>query len=102
MALKLLIRFVGKPSISRMFEIANVSHSSDDIEVMKDTVLEKIICGYHNIHEGGRFVVKYDDEKQKLQLSYFSLLEPEQAPLCDVPLKIFVHGDLKFFAQVLG
>jgi hypothetical protein len=101
MALKLLIQFAGKPTISIMFEIANALHSSNDIEVMKDTVLDKIIMGYRNIHEGGRFVVMFD-EKEKLQLSFFSLLEPEEAPLCDVPLNIFVNGDLKFFAQILG
>jgi hypothetical protein len=37
-----------------------------------------------------------------VSLSSFSLLEPEQAPLCHAPINIFVHGDLKFFAQVLG
>jgi hypothetical protein len=40
--LKVLFRFSnGKPSITKRFEIANESHSSDDIDILNKTVLKK-------------------------------------------------------------
>ncbi len=82
-----------------MFEIANVSHSSDDIAIINETVLGKIVKGYQNISEGGRFIVK---RKEKLELFFCSDLNDNTEALCDVPIKLYIHGDLKIFAQVLG
>jgi hypothetical protein len=39
MGLKVLLRFANKEPITRIFEIANVSHSSDDIANNNETVL---------------------------------------------------------------
>jgi hypothetical protein len=43
MLLKLMLRFEEKPTMKRLFEIANVQHSKDDIEVLNQTVLQKIV-----------------------------------------------------------
>jgi hypothetical protein len=43
MLLKMLLRFEeSKPTIKKLFEIANVEHSKDDTAVLKDTVLNHI------------------------------------------------------------
>ncbi len=55
--------------------------------------------GYQNNFEGGRFIVK---RKEKLELSFCSDLHDDLEAICDVPIKIYIHRDLKFFAQVLG
>jgi hypothetical protein len=40
--LKLLLRFHSKKTFSRLFQIASVSHSKDDISILKTTVLNPI------------------------------------------------------------
>jgi hypothetical protein len=40
--LKLLLRFSSKQTFSRLFQIASVSHSKDDISILKITVLNPI------------------------------------------------------------
>ncbi len=59
MLLKLLLRFGEKPSMKWLFEIANVQHSKDDIEVLNKTVLQKIVEGLRVIKDGNRFVVSF-------------------------------------------
>ncbi len=63
---------------------------------MKKTVLDKVIAGLRVIAKGGRFIVGED-----LMLS-FSPQNAEQSSLCNVPICLFINGDLKFFAQILG
>jgi hypothetical protein len=41
MLLKLLLQFQEKLSMKRLFEIANVQHSMDDIEVLNKNCAEK-------------------------------------------------------------
>ncbi len=106
MLLKVILRFSAKPSITRLFEIANVSHSKDDIGIIQQTVLEKKITeGFRIItDEGSRFIVKSTviDDVEKLVLSFAELDDDESPPLCNVPCELFIHGDLKYFAQMLG
>ena len=96
MLLKIVLRFTNKCPISRNYEVANVSHSQDNIEILKKTVLDEIIAGLRVIANGGRFVVGQD-----FNLS-FNSLNAEQPAMCDVPIRLFINGDLKFFAQILG
>ncbi len=49
--LKILLQFANKPTIVKRYEIANVLHSKDDIEVLYKTVFGKIIKGLHKIHD---------------------------------------------------
>ena len=56
--LKLLLRFHEKKSISRLFQIASVSHSKDELSILKSTVLDPIGEGLRLIVEGGCFAVK--------------------------------------------
>jgi len=105
MLLKVILRFSVKPSITRLFEIANVSHSKDDIGIIQQTVLEKKITeGFRIITEGSWFIVKSTviDDVEKLVLSFAELDDDESPPLCNVPCELFIHGDLKYFAQMLG
>jgi hypothetical protein len=60
MLLKLLLRFGEKPTMKRLFEIANVEHSKDDINVIKETVLNQIVDGLQVIKNGSRFVVRLE------------------------------------------
>jgi hypothetical protein len=99
MGLKLFLRFASKEPITRIFEIANVSHSSDDTAIINETVLNKIVKGYQNISEGGQFIVV---RKERLELTFCFDLNDDTEVLCDVPIKIFIYGYLKFFAQFLG
>ncbi len=38
-----LLRYHSKDSLSRIYEIANLAHSSDEIEILKDTALKHVI-----------------------------------------------------------
>ncbi len=71
MGLKLLFRFTQKETISKMFEIANVSNSSDDIEIINKTVLNKIVKSFEKKSEGGRLL-----SSEKKHLSSPSLPTP--------------------------
>ncbi len=100
MLLKILLRFTSKPAIVKRYEVANVLHSKDDIDVLHKTVLEKIIEGLWKIYDGGRFIVTMNEDRQ-LNLS-FSHSSSENLTICDVPIRLFINGDLKYFAQMLG
>ena len=99
MLLKVLFRYTGRPSITRRFEIANVSHSSDDIGILNKTVLQNVINGLRDMHNGGRFIARLDDNNN-IELSFDALEEGNI--LCNVPIRLFINGDLKYCAQMLG
>ncbi len=98
MLLKLLLRFGEKPSMKRLFEIANMQHSKDDIEVLNKTVLQKIVEGLRVINDGSRFVVSFE-ENNKMKLSFCS---NEQEAICDVPIHLYINSDMNYFAQMPG
>ncbi len=79
-----------------MFEIANVSHSSDDIDIINKTVLNKIVKSFEKISEGGRFIVV---GKEALELFFSDTTRDAESVVVDVPLHLHVHGDLKFFPK---
>jgi hypothetical protein len=102
MLLKVLFRFTNRKStIARRFEIANVSHSNDDIEIINSTVLERIIEGLRNIRNGGRFIVRLNDCNQ-LSLTYNNDEDDDASVQFNVPIYLYINGDHKFFAQMLG
>jgi hypothetical protein len=92
MFLKLLLQFGEKPSLKRLFQIADVQHSKDDIEVLNKTVLKKIVGGLRVIKDGTRFVLSFA-EINKMKLSFC---------ICNVPIHLYINGDMKYFAQMLG
>lgn len=103
MLLKLLFRFFrGKDAITRRFEIANVSHSNDDIEILNTTVLQRVAQGLQTIHNGGRFIVSSTEETGKLELLFHEEPNNNRQVHYNVPVSIYINGDLKFFAQILG
>jgi len=100
MLLKLLLRFgENKATIKKLFEIANVEHSKDDINVLKNTVLDKVVEGLRAINDGSRFIVRSDDNGC-MSLSFTP--DDNEAAICNVPIYLYINGDMKFFAQMLG
>jgi len=70
MTLKILFRFQdSSATISRLFQVANVSHSKDETRILKTTVLDPIGDSLRNICEGGQFIV-HSDAKNALSLSF--------------------------------
>jgi hypothetical protein len=61
---KLLLQFGERLLMERLFEIANVKHSKDDINVIKETVLKKIAEGLQVIENGSRFVARLEENGQ--------------------------------------
>ncbi len=78
-----------------------MSHSNDDIEILNKTVLKKIIEGLWIISDGGRFIVTLDEVGQ-LQLSFDGNSVSDGVAKFNVPIHLFINGDLKYFAQMLG
>jgi len=72
MSLKLLFRFNGRESISRLYQIASVSHPQDNSQLLKDTVLEPIGESLKLIVDGGRFIVKKDNTSNTLECYFDS------------------------------
>ncbi len=102
MLLKVPFRFTNRKSpIARGFEIANVSHSNDDIEIINSTVMEKIIEGLRNIRNGGRFIVRLNDCNQ-LSLTFNNDEDDDVSVQFNVPIHLYINGVHKFFAQMLG
>ena len=99
MALKCLLRFSDRPTISKVFQIASVSHSKDDISLLQPMVIDPIGTGARLIVEGGHFSVE-KDTNGTLDLSF--LPRTGNNIICNVTSRVLVVGDLKFFAQMLG
>jgi len=56
-------------SISKLFQIASVSHSKDDTKILFSTVLHPIGESLRRISLGGQFIV-YDDSNDSLGLMF--------------------------------
>ena len=78
-----------------------MSHSSDYIDILNKTVLKKIVEGLRIISDGGRFIVTLDAGEQ-LQLSFDGNVANNGDAKVNVPVHLFINGDLKYFAQMLG
>ena len=55
MTLKVLFRFENSNTISKLFQIASVSHSKDETEILRSTVIDPIGEGARHIVQGGHF-----------------------------------------------
>jgi hypothetical protein len=99
MLLKLLLQFGEKPTMKRLFDTANVERSKDDINVIKETVLNQIVVGLQVIKNGSRFVVRLEENGQ-MSLCFSNI--NNEGTICDVPIYLFINGDVKYFAQMLG
>jgi hypothetical protein len=100
MLLKIFLWFTSKPAIVKRYEVANLLHSKDDIDVLHKMVLQKIIEGLRKNYDGGRFIVTMNEDRQ-LNLSFSHSLS-KNLTICDVPNWLFISGDLKYFVQMLG
>jgi len=91
MALKVLLRFSDKPTISKVFQIASVSPSKDDLSVLRSTVIEPIGIAARLIVEGGHISVQTSNNDD-LDLSF----SPRTGNniICNVPNRVLVGGDL--------
>jgi hypothetical protein len=78
-----------------------VSHSKDDIKVLKESVLEKVAVGFKRIAVGRQFIVTSNQEG-RLLLSFDEAEPQEGETVCNVPCQLFINGDMKYFAQLLG
>jgi hypothetical protein len=99
MALKYLFQFSDRPTISKVFQIASISYSKDDISILQSTVIGPIGEGAQLIVEGGHFSIE-KDSNGSLNLSF--LLRTGSNKICNVTNRVLVVGDLKFFGQMLG
>jgi hypothetical protein len=66
-------------SISRLFQIASVSHSKDDTQILRRTVLQPIGESLRRISLGGKFIVYKDSSDSpilifNLNVSYYVLI----------------------------
>jgi len=101
--LKVILRYnSNKDPLSRLFHLASVDYK-DDISVLKATVLDHIGGSLKLMVDGGRFMVDFSSQSHQLLLlfSNWDVTENNER-LCDVPICLFVTGDLKFYAQMLG
>jgi len=96
MALKCLLRFYDRPTISKVFQIASVSHSKNDISILQSMLIDPIGTGARLIVEGGHFSVE-KDTNGTLDLSF--LPRTGNKIICNVTNRVLVVGDL---AQMLG
>jgi hypothetical protein len=84
MEFKILLWYHSKDSLSRIYEIVNVPHSSNDIETLKDTALKHVIHGLKKINDGGRFILE-ESENNKLALTFEQTEGNGARVLCNVP-----------------
>ena len=92
MSLKLNFRFPDT-TIAHLFQIASVSFSKDDINILRKVVIDPIGNGLKVIAEGRRFAVSND-----LAVSFSG----DEPGICNVPTRLVLVGDLKFYAQMSG
>ncbi len=95
--LKVLFQFDWNHSIKKPLEIANVQHSKDDIDILNQTVLEKIFEGLWLISSENRVIVKLDSNNDKFQLSF---VDDSTALICNVLIQQYNDSDMKYFAQI--
>jgi hypothetical protein len=84
MTLKVLFCFYDKPTISRLFQIASVSHSKDDTDILVATVLKPVWESLRIITDGGHFVLV--ESSHSLSLTFSNVSTNLLMPFC------FNHG----------
>ncbi len=84
MMLKVLFHLNDNSNFSRIFQIASVSFTKDDIEIFKRTVLDRIGSSLKLIVDGGNFTVHKLQDSSHLELSFESI-ERNNA-VCGAPI----------------
>jgi hypothetical protein len=102
MILKVIIRYsFSKEQLSRLFHLASVENR-DDIQVLRDTVLDRIGNSLKLISDGGKFIIDFSPESNELMLFFSSLdVSENDEHLCNVSICLFVTGNLKFYSHML-
>ena len=98
MTMKVNFRLPGKQTVSYLTQIASVSYSKDKTEILRETVLDTIGECLRQISAGGRFIVLGNDLTLEFSLSNVN----DKSIHCSCPLKLYLVGDLKFYAQMSG
>jgi len=103
MILKIILRYTSNnESLSRLFHLASVDYKGG-ISVLKELVLDHIGHSLKLMVDGGRFIVDFSSQSHQLLLLFSNWdVTENNEHLCDVPIRLFVTGDLKFYAQMLG
>jgi hypothetical protein len=95
--LKLLLRYDDDKTYSWLFQIASVSHSKDDIDILNRTVLTPTGEGLRRIVKGGHLSARVFENNLSVDFS-----SGTEDSICSVKSRVLVVGDLKFYAQILG
>jgi hypothetical protein len=102
MLFKIIFRFSSKESTTHRYEIAHVSHSKDDINILKVIVLEKVTVGFKGLLVVICLLPNLSKMMEGLFLSFDKAEHQEGENKCNVPCELFINGDIKYFAQLLG
>jgi len=70
MTLKVLFRFKEQATVSRLFQIASVSHSKDETDILQKTVLDPIGESLRRISQGGHFIIHHNTHDDCLKLTF--------------------------------
>jgi hypothetical protein len=99
MTMKPNFRLPNKETVSYLTQSASISFSKDNIEILKETVLDSIGEGLRIIALGPSFLVLDSDYTVKFSLSNTT---SSSSLHCSCPLQVYLVGDLKFNAQMSG
>jgi hypothetical protein len=99
MTMKVNFRLPNKETVSYLTQIASVSFSKNNIEILKETVLDPTGEGLWIIALGHSFIVLDNDYTVKFSLSNTT---SNSSVHCSCPLQVYLVGDLKFYAQMSG
>ncbi len=96
MMMKVNFCLLEKKTVSFLTQIASVSFSKDDTEILKDTVLKPVGVGLQLIADGGRFIVN-----EGMKVSFSSVDMPSHL-IVNCSTNLYLVGNLKFYAQMSG
>ncbi len=98
MTMKVSFRLPGKQTVSYLTQIASVSYSKDNTDILRETVLDTIRESLRQISAGRRFIVLGNELTLEFSLSNAD----DKSIHCSCPIQLFLVGDLKFYAQMSG
>ena len=101
MVLMVLLRTTTKETRKRRYVVGEINCRKDTAHVLKETFLKKQNDALKTLVNGKRFAV-YTKADGSLGLNFSSLIPAGAALVINVPTRVFVCGDLAFFATILG
>jgi len=99
MTMKVNFQLPNKETVSYLTQIASVSFSKHNIEILKETVLDPIGEGLQITALGCIFIVLDNEYTVKFSLSNTT---SSSSVHCSCSLQVYLVGDLKFYAQMSG